>query len=34
MKQTVYQIELRALVTRILTELGKRIDKHTENFNK
>ena len=24
----------KALVTRMLTELGKRINKHSENFNK
>ena len=26
--------EFKALVRRMLTELGKRLDKHNENFNK
>ena len=26
--------EFKALVIRMLTELGKRIDEHSENFNK
>ena len=26
--------ELKALVIRMLTELGKRIDEHSKNFNK
>lgn len=33
-KETIHQIEFKALVTRMLTELGERIDGHTEIFNK
>ena len=34
MKQIIYWIEFKALVIRMLTELGKRIDEHSEDFNK
>ena len=29
----MYYIEFKALVIRMLTELGKRTDEHSENFN-
>ena len=33
-KQTVYQIEFKATVIRMLTDIRKRTDEHNENFNK
>ena len=33
-KETIHQIELKALVMRMLTELGERIDECSEIFNK
>ena len=33
MKERKFTKEFKALVIRILTELGKRIDEHRENFN-
>lgn len=33
-KQTVYQIEFKATVIRMLTDIRKRIDERNENFNK
>ena len=32
--QIIYQIEFKALEIRMLTESGRRIDEHSENFNK
>ena len=33
-KETIHQIEFKALVMRMLTELGERIDERSEIFNK
>lgn len=33
-KEAIHQIEFKALVMRMLTELGERIDERTEIFNK
>ena len=36
MKQinNLHDKEIKAMVIRMLTELGKRVDEHSENFNK
>ena len=33
-REIIYHVELKALVIRKLTELGGKVDEHSENFNK